>query len=478
MYENEIYSGNEAGNNTNNNANNIYGDNQRTGGYYSGSVYGEETGRYTTYQTTRVASNIPEDKPKKVRNKDKNTSGFLRRAVTMIALGVLFGAFAGGAFFAVDKIGNHFYPDKTEVVNTNENALTFGTVTIDEGTDNSGMNLSKTTVIESDISEVVENVMPAMVSIINNYTETTQSFWGQTYSQEASASGSGIIVSENEKELLIATNAHVVEGANTLEVTFIDDSKIEAKIKGIDTDMDLAVIAVAKADISEESSKVITIAKLGDSDALKLGQPVIAIGNALGYGQSVTNGIVSALNREITLENGSTGTFIQTNAAINPGNSGGALLNINGEVIGINSNKIGGSAVEGMGYAIPITSASPIISELLNRQTRDIVDEAKRGYIGISLQEVTSQISQMYNMPKGIYIVEIVEGGGAEGAGLMQGDIITKFDGQGISSYSALQEMLQYYSVGDSAKITYERFENGEYVTHDTIIKLGAKPEK
>lgn len=314
-----------------------------------------------------------------------------------------------------------------------------------------------------------------MVSIVNNFTETANVF-GQQYTQEEAASGSGIIVGKTDDELLIVSNNHVVESADTLTVTFIDGSEAQAQVKGLDSDMDLAVIVVSLNDLSDDTKNAITVATLGSSDDLKLGEPVIAIGNALGYGQSVTNGIVSALNREITLENGSTGTFIQTNAAINPGNSGGALLNMNGEVIGINSNKIGGTAVEGMGYAIPITSASPIIADLMERQTRTKVAEDEVGYIGISLQEVTSQISQMYNMPEGIYVVSVEEGSAAANAGIMKGDIITKFDGSSISSYSDLQKTLQYYAVGDSVTVTVQRPQNGEYVSIELNLTLGSRP--
>ena len=338
------------------------------------------------------------------------------------------------------------------------------------------------TYVESDVSNVVEKVMPAMVSIVNNFTETANVF-GQQYTQEEAASGSGIIVGKTDDELLIVSNNHVVESADTLTVTFIDGSEAQAQVKGLDSDMDLAVIAVSLNDLSDDTKNAITVATLGSSDDLKLGEPVIAIGNALGYGQSVTNGIVSALNREITLENGSTGlengstgTFIQTNAAINPGNSGGALLNMNGEVIGINSNKIGGTAVEGMGYAIPITSASPIIADLMERQTRTKVAEDEVGYIGISLKEVTSQISQMYNMPEGIYVVSVEEGSAAANAGIMKGDIITKFDGSSISSYSDLQKTLQYYAVGDSVTVTVQRPQNGEYVSIELNLTLGSRP--
>lgn len=458
MYENDIYSGT--------------GNTENRYGVYSGAnnYRSDDTGSRSNGNNHY---NNGEDFNKKPRQK-----GFFKKALSAIVLGTLFGAFAGGAFFAVDTATSRFAKtENKEAAVVDNSTISLEPDEIKSALEAAGISLSNVqTVTESDISGVVEDVMPAMVSIINNYTETTQNIWGQRYSQELSASGSGIIVSENDTELLIVSNAHVVESATSLDVTFIDGSTATAKIKGLDTEMDLAVIAVNKEDLEEATANAITIATLGDSDNLKLGEPVIAIGNALGYGQSVTNGIVSALDREIELEDGSTGTFIQTNAAINPGNSGGALLNINGEVIGINSSKIGGSAIEGMGYAIPISSASPIISELLLRETRDVVDESERGYIGITLQEVTGQIAQMYNMPEGVFVVTVEEGSGAEACGIISGDIITKFDGQRISSYSELQDTLQYYSKGDTAKITIKRLENGEYVEHNYDITLGERP--
>lgn len=464
MYENEIYSGSGTGENTS--------------GVFSGNTTSTtnttNTNNYGTYQTgsadtawQAAAQNQPAGKPK------KNKSGvFFKKALLSVSLGLLFGLFAGLGFYGVQQgVGITKQPDSSQTV-----AEVNSTTVADNGqSDIKLTNTNNVTVVESDISNVVEEVMPAMVSIVNNYTETGN-FFGQTYTQEQAASGSGIIVSETDSELLIVTNHHVVADATTLQVTFIDGSEAEAKIKGMDSDMDLAVIAVPLSSLSSDTKNAISVATLGNSDDLKLGEPVIAIGNALGYGQSVTNGIVSALNREITLEDGSTGTFIQTNAAINPGNSGGALLNINGEVVGINSNKIGGSTIEGMGYAIPISSASPIIADLMERQTREKVADGQSGYIGISLQEVTSQIAQMYNMPTGIYVVSVEEGSAAEAAGIVKGDIITKFDGEKISSYSDLQNVLQYYAAGTTAKITVMRPENGEYVQHDYDITLGSRP--
>ena len=451
MYENDNFSGYETGN-------------ENTTGTFSGVSAAESANGYTTYQMGGSTGNNTEPK------KTKKHGGYFRKAVVSVSLGLFFGLFAGIGFYAVQQ--------GTGMLKTGTDTAVVDEVTSEAATESSQSTpqlATNVTYVESDVSDVVEKVMPAMVSIVNNFTETANVF-GQQYTQEEAASGSGIIVGKTDDELLIVSNNHVVESADTLTVTFIDGSEAQAQVKGLDSDMDLAVIAVSLNDLSDDTKNAITVATLGSSDDLKLGEPVIAIGNALGYGQSVTNGIVSALNREITLENGSTGTFIQTNAAINPGNSGGALLNMNGEVIGINSNKIGGTTVEGMGYAIPITSASPIIADLMERQTRTKVAEDEVGYIGISLQEVTSQISQMYNMPEGIYVVSVEEGSAAANAGIMKGDIITKFDGSSISSYSDLQKTLQYYAVGDSATITVQRPQNGEYVSVELNLTLGSRP--
>lgn len=451
MYENDNFSGYETGN-------------ENTTGTFSGVSAAESANGYTTYQMGGSTGNNTEPK------KTKKHGGYFRKAMVSVSLGLFFGLFAGIGFYAVQQ-GTGMLKTGTDTAVVSEIAAEATT----ESTQSGVQSATNVTYVESDVSDVVEKVMPAMVSIVNNFTETANVF-GQQYTQEEAASGSGIIVGKTDDELLIVSNNHVVESADTLTVTFIDGSEAQAQVKGLDSDMDLAVIAVSLNDLSDDTKNAITVATLGSSDDLKLGEPVIAIGNALGYGQSVTNGIVSALNREITLENGSTGTFIQTNAAINPGNSGGALLNMNGEVIGINSNKIGGTTVEGMGYAIPITSASPIIADLMERQTRTKVAEDEVGYIGISLQEVTSQISQMYNMPEGIYVVSVEEGSAAANAGIMKGDIITKFDGSSISSYSDLQKTLQYYAAGDSATITVQRPQNGEYVSVELNLTLGSRP--
>jgi len=405
------------------------------------------------------------------RKAKKKSGGFFKKAVVSVSLGLLFGLFAGAGFFTIQRVADMLMPqeaveEKEEVEDVLADSTVQNTIPL---------NTNSITLIETDVTKVAEKVMPAMVSIINKYT-VTGSFFGQTFSEDQASSGSGIVVGETDTELLIVSNNHVVADADFLEVTFIDGSVAEAHIKGLDSGMDLAVIAVNLKNVSDETRNAITIATLGNSDELKLGEPVVAIGNALGYGQSVTDGIISALNRELTLDDGSKGVFVQTNAAINPGNSGGALLNMNGEVIGINSNKIGGTAIEGMGYAIPISSANPIIADLMERQTRSKVAEDEIGYMGIAPQEVTEQISQKFNMPVGIYIQSVEKGSAAEKAGLMAGDIITKFDGQNIVSYAELQNVLQYYAIGDSAEITVERPENGQYVQHKVQITLGKRP--
>ncbi len=442
MYENEIYS------------------NSENGGYTSWqSSYNTEN----TYGTGNTGNGT--DKKKK--------KGTFRKFMVSMGLGITFGAFAGAGFYAVKIGADRLLPAGTPEV-------------IAEGASQDGAasngaqmtNINQVTYVSDDISGVVEEVMPAMVSILNNATRTG-SFWGYTYQQSVPSAGSGIIVEEKEGELLIVTNNHVVADADSLEVTFIDGTTAAANIKGLDAEMDLAVIAVQMDSLSEETRNAITIATLGDSDSLKIGQPVIAIGNALGNGQSVTNGIISALNREVTNEDGTTGTYIQTNAAINGGNSGGALLTITGEVIGINSGKIKATGVEGMGYAIPISSASPIISDLKEHRTRtDRVADEEKGYMGITPQEVTAEMSQYFGIPQGVFVADVSEGSAAEAAGIRKQDVIVKFDGNRITSYADLKEVMQYYKVGDTVKVTVKRVENGEYEPYEMELTLGENPDK
>jgi serine protease Do len=460
MYENNIH-----GNSDN--------DNPMTGNFSGARDMGYE--REVAYRSPAVEQRPPVQNQKPERE-EKKKLGLGQKIMLSISLGLFFGIFAGIGFYGVQQAVGAMQQKSTTIETTvEETAEVEG---IPEETQQPIQQATSNVVYtsaENNVSGIVKEVMPAMVSIVNNYTEVS-SFWGQTYKEEMSSSGSGIIVAENDDELLIVTNQHVVADAEQLLVTLIDDTEVEAKIKGTDADMDLAVIAISLDDLSSETRDAIAVATLGDSDSLVLGEQVIAIGNALGYGQSVTVGYISALDREIELEDGSERSFIQTDAAINPGNSGGALLNAAGEVIGINSNKIGGTSIEGMGYAIPITAASPIIADLMERQTRNKVDESEIGYIGITYQDVTDQIVSMYGMPKGVYVVSVAEGSGAEAAGIIKGDVITKFDGEKISSFSDLQDVLQYYAVGDTAKITVMRPENGEYVQREFTVTLGERP--
>lgn len=329
----------------------------------------------------------------------------------------------------------------------------------------------------TDVSGIVDEVMPSIVSITTVATTQVPDFFFGQMQEEVEGCGSGIIVSQDEENLYIATNNHVIERAKTLTVLFADGSSVGAQIKGTDPSSDLAVVSVALSNIDEETRKSIRTATFGDSSTLQTGQMAIAIGNALGYGQSVTTGVISALNREVVVTNETDGSTItnellQTDAAINPGNSGGALLNARGEVIGINSVKYSETSVEGMGYAIPSGAAIPIIRQLI---TREIVTGPKTAYLGISGVDVTQSMSETYNMPLGFFVTQVVENSGAADAGLMQGDIITRFDGRNIKSMDEIQELMKYLSVGSVVEVTVERAQNGSYVEQVLEITLGAK---
>lgn len=406
-------------------------------------------------------------------NTKKKKGGFKKVLVAM-GLGACFGVCAGLSFYAVELVtGGEVKEAATETV---------AELPVEEKQENDAeevkvaTNTGTITTVASDVSAVVDKVMPSMVSIVNTYTENI-SYFGQNLSQEESASGSGIIVGMSEEELLIVTNYHVISGADDLAVSFVDDSVATAQVKGTDASMDLAVIAIPLEDLSEETLGNIAVAELGDSDNLRLGEPAIAIGNALGYGQSVTTGVISALDREIAVSDSSSGTFIQTNAAINPGNSGGALLNIEGQVIGINSNKIGGSAIEGMGYAIPISSAKPIIDELMTRETKTKVDEENMGYLGITGVTVTSDVASVYGMPEGVYVTQVYRGTGAEQAGITKGSIIIELDGISVTSMDELKEALQYYAVGDTVEVTILQSNIDGYVEKTVSVTLGNRIE-
>jgi serine protease Do len=398
----------------------------------------------------------------------------LPKAIVVTGCALLFGVVSGTTMVATNTIFSKFIGASAVTSNSSS-----GSDTIKMGT----TELTKTTsVITSDVSEIVENVIPSVVSITNMSVQQVQNFFG-SISQEVESAGTGIIIAKNDDELLIVTNQHVIEGSETLTVTFCDNTSVQANIKGSDTTYDLAVIAVAIDDISAETKENICVATLGDSTQLKMGEPAIAIGNALGYGQSVTTGVISATNRCVSESTDGTDAsanveLIQTSAAINPGNSGGALVNASGEVIGINSSKLVGSSIEGVGYAIPISDVTDIISKLMEQQTKTRVDEEKRGYLGITGFDVTSEYAQRFQMPLGVYITEVSDNGGAKAAGMTKGGVITELGGMSIDSMTTLQEALKYYAIGDTVEVVVQLpSSNGEYIPQTYQVTLGKKVE-
>lgn len=399
--------------------------------------------------------------------KEKKQHKGIPKVVAVTGLAVLFGIISSAVFLTSTLLGSRILG-----LNRSSDSSAASSDNVRNGT-----SLSRSSsVVTSDVSDVVDEVMPSIVSITSMSVEEVQNFFGGTYEQQSSGAGTGIIIGENDSELLIVTNNHVVEGSDTLTVTFNDDSSVEANIKGMDASYDVAVIAVALDDISSETREAISAATLGDSTNLKVGEPAIAIGNALGYGQSVTTGVISALDRSVTTTNSQTGetqesgvNLIQTDAAINEGNSGGALVNVNGEVIGINSAKLIGESVEGIGYAIPISDVSDLIQSLMNQETKTKVSEDERGMIGITGISVSDAFSQQIDMPAGVYVTDITPGGGAEKAGMTKGSIITGINGSLVDSMDALQAQLQYYAKGETVTLTIQIPQtNGEY-KEDTV---------
>lgn len=334
----------------------------------------------------------------------------------------------------------------------------------------------------TDVSQVVEEAMPAVVAVASTAVYQMPDFgfgWffgGGSQSYEVPSSGSGIIIGENDTELLIVTNNHVVQDTVSLKITFVDDAAVDAAVKGTDTDTDLAVISVPLDQIPQETKEKISVARLGDSDGLKVGQGVIAIGNALGYGQSVTVGYVSALNREIKTSDGNARVLLQTDAAINPGNSGGALLNMKGEVIGINAAKYSSTEVEGIGYAIPVSGVQDILDELMNRKTRSEVAEEKRGYLGIQGTTVDEDAAAAFGMPKGVYVYKILKDGAAADSQLREKDIITKLDGMTVKSMQELQKLLKGYEAGETIELLVQRQEDGQYKEIQIPVTLTGLP--
>lgn len=450
--------------------------------------------RYEHYQFHEEQGTVL--KPSGPSGHRRNQNSFQKKAGATIALAVIFGLVAAVVFQAANFAADRFLnTGKSSVQIKTTDSVDLQETASDDSTADKVLSDSE----NGTVAAVAQASMPSVVAITTVSVQEIPSFFGYSSHQYKSAStGSGIIVGDNDDELLIATNNHVVDGATTLSVCFIGDDvanaetetvnagdngdlnvedAVSAKIKGTDADNDLAVVAVKKSDIPEDTLNQIKIAQIGSSDDLAVGQQVVAIGNALGYGQSVTSGWISALNRTISTDDGTNSTgLIQTDAAINPGNSGGALLNMKGELIGINSAKIASDEVEGMGFAIPISKAEPILDEMMNQETRyKVEDEDKAAYIGITCENVTSDVNQMYGIPQGVYVDTVVEGGPAEKAGIKKGDVITKIDGTAIDAYKDLVDRLEYYEAGETVELEVYRAQDGEYNAQKISVTLGAK---
>lgn len=443
----------------------------------NGPVTGQRKyGNYTYYQPQQDP-NQPQD--------HRKPGGTGKKVLVTLGLAVLFGVVAGGVIIGSSMIVHKEikneqkteYQLPTTELPQQENADGDSNSAAGSGSD-ATEEVSAGTTGEYTVAQVAKSCMPSVVSITNASVKTVQDFFGGVQQYPSESSGSGIIVGQNDSEILVATNNHVVADADTITVAFDDDAVYEAQVKGTDSDNDLAVVAVKISDMSEDTLKSIKVVSIGNSDELEIGEQVVAIGNALGYGQSVTSGWISAVDREVTDEDGkTTGKLIQTDAAINPGNSGGALLNMQGELIGINSAKAAATEVEGMGYAIPVSVAQPILDELMNRETRYKTDEEHAGYIGVTCLNVDSTSAQTYGIPLGAFVDSVEEGGPAQTAGIQKGDVIVKFDGMTVSGSSDLVGKLEYYQAGETVDVVISRAQNGEYQEQTVSVTLGKKSE-
>lgn len=405
-----------------------------------------------------------------------------RKFAGLVLSAMLFGSVAGGTMVGVNALSMQYRSEVLGQANVNTGTTLFGENAANKETENSSaqqLNSSPANTrseASGSVSEIAKNAMSEVVSITNTirYQQYGYSIFGQSGEQEAAASGSGVIIGKNDSELLIVTNNHVVEDSTALSVQFVDGKSYDAEIKGTDSDVDLAVIAIPLSAISQDTLNSISFAKYGDSDSVSVGDQVVAIGNALGYGQSVTTGIISAKNRDISTEGGTESGLLQTDAAINPGNSGGALLNMNGELIGINVAKYSDTTVEGMGYSIPSKKVKEIVEGLSKRTTRAKVSQEEKGYIGIQGKTVDSSISEAYNMPQGIYIFKLLTGEGIDNSALQEKDIITKFDGQSVASLEELSGLLSRYKAGEKVEVTVQRLSGkGEYEEKTVSVTLG-----
>lgn len=449
---------------------------QNQNGYYGGQqhqqYYGNQnqyTNPYQQYDYYQGHGQNPNGNGNSHHAPKKHSYAKTTALVTAAAL--LFGVVSGGTMYGVNRAASTLFPYQSTEASAS-------TETIGQTSQVPAANTSTTSsngVVIEDVSAIVDATLPSVVSITNTQVYQSNTWFGQSQTYEVPSSGSGIIVGQNDTELLIVTNNHVVSDTDGLTVTFADESTADAAIKGTDSDTDLAVIAVPLDSISADTKSKIKAATLGDSDSLKMGQGVIAIGNALGLGQSVTVGHVSALNREIQVDD-TTKTVIQTDAAINPGNSGGALLNSKGEVIGINEAKYADTSVEGIGYAIPISKAKDIIDDLMTRTTKVTVDESEQGYLGIQLQNIDESMAKMYGMPQGVYVYKIMDDSAAAGSDLREKDIITKLDGEKISNYADLAKLLTYYKSGDTVTLTVQSLVDGSYQEREVQVTLKDRP--
>lgn len=427
-----------------------------------------ENNRGTQSENVRTQTFATQPQKGKGKGKERKKSK-VGKAFGLVASAAVFGLVAGGVMVGVNNVASSYVGTNTK---TKADDITIGSQdnAKSESTAAPATNLSS-----MDVSTIVDKAMPSVVSIYGKEEVTQNSFFGpQSY--EAQSSGSGIIVGKTDSELLIVTNNHVIADTTSLEVEFSDGKKATASVKGGDSDNDVAVVAVKLSDMGEDTLSRISIANIGDSDNVKVGQGVVAIGNALGYGQSVTVGYISALNREVKTEGGTSRNLLQTDAAINPGNSGGALLNMQGQVIGINSAKYSDTAVEGMGYAIPISTVKDLIKELSSKETRTVVAQENQGYLGIQGKDIDEEMAKAYDMPQGIYVYKVVEGGAAASSDLKAKDIITKFDGQSVRSMEELKNMLTYYESGRKVDLTVQRLDDsGKYVEKTVSITLGKR---
>lgn len=435
------------------------------------NIEGNSRETYRTTQSEDVRARALAAQPQKVQGKGKERKkSKVGKAVGLVASAAVFGLVAGGVMVGVNTVANSYIASNVE---TKDN-IVIGNQT-DIKSDSESTAAPATNLSNMDVSTIVDKAMPSVVAIYGKAEITQNSFFG-TQSYEAQSSGSGIIVGKTDTELLVVTNNHVIADTDSLEVEFNDGTKATASVKGGDSDNDVAVVAIKLSDLSEDTLSKISIANIGDSNDIKVGQGVVAIGNALGYGQSVTVGYISALNREVKTEGGTSRNLLQTDAAINPGNSGGALLNMKGEVIGINSAKYSDTDVEGMGYAIPISAVKDLIAELSSKETRTVVAEENQGYLGIQGKDIDEEMAKAYDMPQGIYVYKVVEGGAAASSDLKAKDIITKFDGQSVRSMESLKNMLTYYESGKTVDLTVQRLdESGNYVEKTVTITLGKR---